>query len=170
MADISAIFFILLILGVAYPSLLTAWLLLFPATVERARLRLERTPWQSFWLGGILTAALVIPTVILLSLPFGPAKFLGWILIVLALTFSGIGAAALAAKMGQRLNRLGNFSAAGAFVRGALVLELAAFFPVIGWFVLLPLATVTALGASAFALMHWVPKPARVTEVATAQL
>lgn len=167
MADISAVFFILLILGVAYPSLLTAWWLLFPATVERARLRLERTPWQSFWLGGMLTAALVIPTVILLALPYGPTKLIGWILIALALTFSGIGAAGLAAKMGEGLNRLGNFSAAGGFVRGAVVLELASFFPVIGWFVLFPLATVTALGASAFALLHWMPRAASQLQAST---
>ena len=97
MADISAIFFILLIIGISYPALLTAWWLLFPSTVERARLRLDRTPWQSFWLGGVVLAALLIPTVILLALPFGPAKFLGWILIALTLAFSGLGAAGLAA-------------------------------------------------------------------------
>ena len=44
MADISAIFFILLIIGISYPALLTAWWLLFPSTVERARVRLDRTP------------------------------------------------------------------------------------------------------------------------------
>jgi hypothetical protein len=168
-ADLTAIFFILLIIGVAYPALLTAWWLLFPATVERARLRLERTPWQSFWLGGVLTAAFVIPTAILLALPFGPAKFMAWIVIAVALALSGIGAAGLAARMGERLDRLGNFSAAGAFVRGAIVLELASFFPVVGWFVLFPLATVTALGASAFAILHWVPKSSVLTESAAAR-
>jgi hypothetical protein len=169
MADITAIFFILLVVAIAYPALLTAWWLLFPATVERARLRLEQTPWQSFWLGGVLTAAFIIPIVILLALPFGPAKFLGWILMAVALTFSGIGAAGLAARMGERLNRLGNFSAVGAFVRGATVLELASFFPIIGWFVLFPLATVTALGASAFALTHRVPKSQVVSDTASAR-
>ena len=36
MADISAVFGILLSLGIVFPGLLTAWRLLFPATVARA--------------------------------------------------------------------------------------------------------------------------------------
>jgi len=169
MADISAIFFILLIIGVAYPALLTAWWLLFPSTVERARLRLERTPWQSFWLGGVVLAVTVIPIIILLALPFGPAKFLGWILIALTLAFSGLGAAGLAARLGERVSHISTVSGLGAFVRGAVILELASFFPVIGWFIFFPLATVTTLGAAAFALLRWLPKSAPVAETAPAQ-
>lgn len=169
MADISAIFFILLIIGVSYPALLTAWWLLFPSTVERARVRLDRTPWQSFWLGGVVLAVLVIPTIILLALPFGPAKFLGWILIALTLAFSGLGAAGLAARFGEQVGRLSPTSGLSAFVRGAVILELASFFPVIGWFIFFPLATVATLGAAAFTLLHWLPKSAQVVEPAPTQ-
>lgn len=160
MADISAIFGSLLIFGIAFPGMLTAWWLLFPATVERARMRLEQTPWQCFWFGGILTAAAVIPTVILLALPFGPAKFLGWALIVIALAFSSLGSAGIAAKMGERLIEKSSASPAAAFVRGAIVLELAVFFPVLGWLLVFPLTIVTGLGATGFALLRWVPKKA----------
>jgi hypothetical protein len=169
MADITAIFFILLVIGTAYPALLTAWWLLFPSTVERARMRLERTPWQSFWLGGVTLAVSVIPIVTLMALPFGAAKLLGWILIALVLAFSGLGAAGLAARLGERLGRLSNVGAAGAFVRGAVVLELASFFPIIGWLVFFPLATVTCLGASTFALLHWLPRPSRSIDAAAAK-
>ena len=132
---------------------------MFPATVERARLRLDRTPWRCFWLGGIVTAILVIPVVGLLMLPFGPAKFLGWALVVIALTLSALGAAGLAAKLGDKISaRSGNISPVGAFVRGAFALELAAVFPVLGWFIFIPLAIVTSLGATAFALLHWMPR------------
>jgi len=169
MADITAIFFVLLIIGLAYPALLTAWWLLFPATVERARLRLERTPCQSFWLGGVTLAVSVIPIVTLMALPFGAAKLLGWILIALVLAFSGLGAAGLAARLGERLGRVSSLSAAGAFVRGAVVLELASFFPVIGWLIFFPLTTVACLGASAFALLHWLPKSAPGIDAAAAK-
>lgn len=159
MANITAVFGILFILGLAFPGLLTAWWLLFPATVERARLRLDRTPWQCFWLGGVLIAILVVPIGALLALPFGPAKFLGWATIVIALTLSALGAAGLAAKMGEKLSvRSGEISPMGAFVRGAIALELAAVFPVLGWFIFIPLAIVTSLGATAFALLHWMPR------------
>jgi hypothetical protein len=43
-------------------------------------------------------------------------------------------------------------------VRGAVALELAAVFPLAGWFVVLPLAIVTSLGATVFALLHWMPR------------
>ena len=169
MADISAVFGILLSLGIVFPGLLTAWRLLFPATVERAQLRLEHTPWRCFWLGGVLVALLVVPIVVLLALPFGPAKMAGWVLIVAVLSFASLGAAGLAAKMAGQVKRASpGLSALGAFVRAAVTLELAAAFPVIGWFVAMPLMTVTALGATVFALLHSVPAQARVQADAAA--
>jgi hypothetical protein len=158
MADISAIFFILLIVGVAFPALLTAWWLLFPTVVERARVRVERTPMQSFWMGILIVIVASVPTFILLALPFGPAKFVGWILLAASLALSTVGSAGIAAHLGTRLARQSNFSALGGFVRGSVVLELAAFFPVLGWFFIWPLLLIMAFGATGFALLNWLPR------------
>ena len=161
MADISAIFGSLLFVGISFPGLLTSWWLLFPATVQRAQTRLERNPWKCFWLGGVISAAIILPTVILLSLPFGPAKFLGWSIIALTLAVSSLGSAGIAATMGERLAQKSNTSPATAFVFGAIALELAVVFPVLGWFLVLPLSTVTALGATGFALLDRAHVPAQ---------
>jgi hypothetical protein len=162
-ADISAVFGILLSLGIVFPGLLTAWRLLFPATVARATLRLELTPWRCFWLGGVLVALMVVPIVVLLALPFGPAKLAAYVLIVGGLGFASLGGAGLAGKMaGQMLPASPGLSPLAAFVRAAVALELAAAFPVIGWFVAIPLITVTALGATVFALLHSLPAQARL--------
>jgi hypothetical protein len=127
--------------------------------VERARLRLERTPWRCFWLGGVLAAGLTIPITILLVLPSGAARFAGFALLFLALAGATLGAAGLAAKMGDHVRAQSpGLSRAGAFVRGALALELAAAFPIVGWFVVVPLAVVVALGATAFAVLRWMPR------------
>ncbi|MBI3242374.1 MAG: hypothetical protein HYZ49_08785 [Chloroflexi bacterium] len=159
MADISAIFGILLSLGIVFPGMLTAWWLLFPATVERARLRLDRTPWLCFFVGGVITAVVAIPAVILFAIPNGLVNFFGWALVFLALGIASLGAAGIAAKMGERLARRSEgLSSAGAFVRGAVALELAAAFPVVGWVIVIPLAIVVSLGATAFALLRWMPK------------
>lgn len=164
MADISAIFGILLSLGLAFPGLLTAYWLLFPATVERARRRLDQTPWQCFWLGGVLTAGLSLPLTVLLALPSGAAKFAGAAVIAVVLVIASLGAAGLAAKMGAGLTaRSPGLSPAGAFLRGAVALELAAFFPIVGWFIVVPLASVLALGATAFALLQWAARPSPAT-------
>jgi hypothetical protein len=160
MADISAVFGILLFLGIAFPGFLTALYLLFPATVERARLRLDRTPWLCFFIGGLLTAVFAIPIVILFALGNGVTQFLGWALLFIILTIASIGAAGLASKMGERFSARSSNTVTpiGAFVRGAIALELAAAFPVIGWLIFIPIAIVVSLGATAFALLRWVPR------------
>ena len=171
MADMTAIFFVLLILGTAVPATFVGWWLLFPNLVRRAQTRLEATPWKTFWLGLAVFIALLIPIVIFLALPFGPAKVLGWMLIGGALALSSIGCAGLAALIGARLQSHGSFSALGSFVRGAVILEFAAFLPVIGWlFVWVP-SLLLALGATAFALLNWSPreKTVIVAEPASSQ-
>jgi hypothetical protein len=172
MADITAIFLILIAVGIAFPGMLTAWWLLFPAPVERARLRIESTPWRCFWLGLAILFGVSLPVFVLLALPFGPAKFLGWILIAAALTVSGFGSAGLSAHMGKQMSRAASVTPLTGFVRGALVLELAAFFPVLGWFFILPLALITAFGATGFALLNWMPRAAslRTPESAPVQV
>lgn len=168
MADISAIFFILLIIGIAFPAMLTAWWLLFPSVVARAHSRVERTPWSAFWLGLILIIAVTLPIGILLALPFGPAKFIGWILLGAALAISTIGAAGIAAHLGTRLSKHSSVTPLSGFIRGAVLLELAAFFPVIGWlFVWIPILLIS-FGATGFALLNWVPREKTVnTETGT---
>lgn len=158
MADISAIFFILLIIGIAFPAMLTAWWLLFPSVISRAQTRVEKTPWATFWMGLITLIAFLVPIIILFALPFGPAKFFAWILFGLSLTVSSIGSAGIASHLGKRLSLNSNFSALSSFIRGAVILELASFFPVIGWlFVWIPML-IMAFGATAFALLNWNPK------------
>ncbi len=158
MADISAIFFILLILGIAFPAMLTAWWLLFPSVIGRAQARLERTPMQVFWLGLAMVIGLAVPVVILLSLPFGPAKLIGWVLLTASFALSSIGSAGIAAHLGNRFTLQSNVTAIGGFIRGAVVLELAAFFPVIGWLFIWPVMLVMAFGATGFALLNWMPR------------
>lgn len=159
MADVQMIFGILLLLGIAFPGMLTAYWLLFPATVERAQTRIEKTPWKSFWLGVVLLIVAAIPVGILFSAGGGVGQFLGWVVAAAALTVSGIGAAGIAAKMGSLLaHRSDDLSSAAAFVRGAIALELMAVFPLIGWFIVIPLAIVASLGSTAFAIFRWMPK------------
>jgi hypothetical protein len=84
---------------------------------------------------------------------------MGFIAVLGLLAFTSLGAAGLATLMGQRLHHLGlNSSAAGATIRGAVALELAAAFPLIGWFIFIPLAFIVALGATLFALLGWMPR------------
>ena len=159
MADISAIFFILLIISVAFPAMLAAWWLLFPNLITRAQTRVEKTLARTFWLGLIIVIAVSIPIIVLMAMPFGPAKLIGWVLLATSLALSSIGSAGIAAHLGERMKYSGNnYAPLSAFVRGAIILELAAFFPVIGWLFFWPIGLITAIGATGFAILNWMPR------------
>jgi len=159
MADVHAVFGTLIGLGIAYPGMLTAWWLMFPRLVGRASGRLEHTPWRCMAMGGGLALPLGIVVGMLLSVPSGPVQFLGGTLLFGSLALASLGASGLADLMGRRLtNGVGpGGSILGGFLRGAVALELAAAFPGIGWFLVLPLGTVAALGAATFAVLGWMP-------------
>ena len=159
MADISAIFFILLIFSIAFPCMLAAWWLLFPSLIVRAQTRVEKTLSRTFWMGFVILVIVTIPIIILIAMPFGPAKFLGWILLAVSLTLSSIGSAGIAAHLGEQMKRTGtSLTPLSGFIRGAIVLELAAFFPVLGWLFIWPILLITAFGATGFAILNWMPR------------
>ncbi|MBM3121570.1 MAG: hypothetical protein FJZ97_05215 [Chloroflexi bacterium] len=154
MADILAIVAILVLVGAAQVGLVITFCLLFPARVQAASARLEQHPWRSLLMGGGAAIVLALPVVVLLSLPAGVAKFLGWALFVGALAISGIGASGLVRLLARRMasQGLAEPGSLGTLVRSCLALELAILLPVVGWFLVLPLATAAAFGASLHAL------------------
>jgi len=161
MADVYAIFGTLLALGIAFPGLLAGFWLLFPASVGRAQQRLDRTPYRSLFLGLGAAIAIALLVSLLSAMPVGLFKFLGAILAFAALAVATVGAAGVAASMAARLQRIAGGSAGGvgAFVRSAFALELSAAFPLVGWFVVLPVCLVVSFGAGLFALLRWMPRP-----------
>lgn len=160
MADVYAFFGTLLALGIAFPGLLTGSWLLFPDVVARARVRAAGSPWRSFLMGvgGVLLTA--IPIVFLSAVPLGLAKFAAVMIGFGAFGVATLGAASIAAEMGDRLRALAppSLSPAGAFVRGAVALELAAVFPIVGWFLVIPGVLLLGFGAGLFGLLRWLPR------------
>lgn len=164
MADVSAIFGILLSLGIAFPGLLTCLRLLFPNKVNLARTRVGTSPWRCFWLGSAAALVVAIPIIILYALPFGPAKLVATLAVSGVFTLAAIGAAGIADLMALRISRHKAESEIGLlqFVQGAVILELAAVFPVLGWLFILPVAILVSLGASIFSVLNLVNLPAAV--------
>jgi len=159
MADVFAVFGALLAVGIALPGLLLTWQLLLPKIVKRAEQRLTQTPWICLFVGGGFLLFYLIPVIILFNLPWGGFQGLGFVGTLILLAVTSLGAAGLASLMGQRLSGMGvEASPVGATLRGAVALELAAVFPLIGWFVFIPIAILTTLGAAIFALLGWKPK------------
>jgi len=155
MADVYAVFGTLLALGIAFPGMLTAWWLVFPRLVARASQCLDRSPWACLGIGIGLALVVGFFAGILAATPLGLFKFFGLLLTALALGLASVGAAGVAALLAGRLAerseaRLAPFTC---FLRGALALELAAAFPIIGWLLTIPVVTLASLGAAARALL-----------------
>jgi hypothetical protein len=166
MADVYAVFGTLLALGIAFPGMLTGVWLLFPGSVERARWRLERTPYRTLFLGLGGTVVTVALVAMLSAVPLGLVKFVGALLGFGALAVATVGAAGTASAMGTRLRSMtSGLGEAGAFLRGAIALELAAAFPIVGWFVVLPVTLMASYGAGIFSLLRWLPRSSRVGAV-----
>jgi hypothetical protein len=165
MADVYAVFGTLLALGIAFPGLLTGSWLLFPDIVGRARVRAAGTPWRSLFLGVGAVLLTAIPVLILNALPIGIAKLAAVLIVFGAFGLATLGAAAVAAEMGDRLRaRPASLSAAGAS-SGAVALELAAIFPIVGWFLVIPGVLLLGFGAGVFGILRWMPR-ASVSNVA----
>jgi hypothetical protein len=161
MADVTAIFGVLLYLGLAFPGLLITWWLLLPVTVAKSSVRWEHSFWRSLALGVAEAILLAIPIAGLLAAPAGMGQLLGWGLLVLGLTAATIGTSGLVLAMAPRLRErcAARWSEVGCFLRSAVTLELAGSFPVLGWFFVAPVVLLVSLGAATLAVLRPLPAP-----------
>lgn len=162
MGDVFAFFGGLLSLGVAVPGLLLTWALLLPTPVARARQQLVERPGRCLILGcGGWLLGLPVCLALLFDAPAGLLKMLGLLGLALLLATASLGAAGLAGLMGERLpggqpslapgSGQPSLTLGSGLLRGAVALELAAVVPIVGWFVVLPLAISLGLGAALLA-------------------
>ncbi len=152
-----------LVITGTYLIFISYWLAsraLFEGFVENCRQRIETHPVRQAVLG--LTIAL--PTILLgLALLNGPnpaMKLLG-ATVILALILAGlIGSTGLAAQVGAGLPSPRDLSQPWRRVlRGGAVLGLTFVFPILGWFVILPLALLMGIGAAWRSVRKTVPVP-----------
>ncbi|MEM7801261.1 MAG: hypothetical protein AAF633_18860 [Chloroflexota bacterium] len=159
-ADIYALFFIVITMLLTFPGMIGLLKFGLPKLADRAEERIGKTPWftlgTGFFLGG--SGAL---TVAGLASAGGPAAGIAVILAVLLITISFMGGAGLATLLGQRMFE-GTFytNPFKAFLMGTLAYEFALFFPVIGWFLFLPILILFTFGAGMLALLRWRPHAA----------
>jgi hypothetical protein len=166
MADVYAVFGTLLALGIAFPGMLTAWWLLLPEQIYRAEQRVAQAPWRCLGAGIGVGFPIAILASLLLALPLGVFKFLGASLTVFTLGFASLGAAGIVARMAKRLRSDAAVEVRSArdFILAAVALELAAVFPIIGWFLAIPVTLLVALGASTYGVFGRRPAPAELPQ------
>lgn len=156
MADVYTVTFSLIGILLSLPALLVGLNLLLPTLTERIQTRLTETPGKSFALGLGVTAVSLLLILITTQSHLGPLRAMGFLAGISYAGLGTMGAAGITRLLGQRL---GGGSHPAHLLRGAIVYELACFFPLVGWFLFAPLAGLTVIGAATFGLLHWPPQP-----------
>jgi hypothetical protein len=160
MTDVYIVVFTLTGILISLPALLVALNLLLPHITTNAATRLAKTPGRSFILGVPVTAAFLLWIAITSQVPFGPIRATAFLAAVAGMGLGTLGAAGMARLLGERLKPIsGPTSTLTSLVRGALVYELACLFPIVGWFLFIPLAGIMIMGAAVFGIFGWLPRP-----------
>ena len=125
----------------------------FPAAVERCRQTYQTRPIKSLLLGGVIGVPGVALGLAFLNSGEPVGIFLGLCALFLLFSFSILGAAGLASLIGQRLNSPQDIHQPWKRVyRGSVVLAITFIFPMLGWFMVLPITLASGLGAALFSL------------------
>lgn len=160
MTDVYIVVFILIGILISLPPLLVALNLLLPKVTQNTAARLAKTPGRSFILGVPVTAAFLLWIAITSQIPFGPVRATAFLAALAGMGLGTIGAAGMARVLGERLKPMSDpASTLTSLVRGAVVYELACLFPIVGWFLFIPLAGVLVMGAAVFGVLGWLPRP-----------
>ncbi len=159
MADVYTYLFITLGILLSVPAILVAFNLLMPNVVTRVHARLDKTPGKSFALGLPITLLLGLFAVANFESSVGFLQMLAFITLFLIMAVGTVGGAGIARLLGERLAPQSQPNSRMAFLlRGAVVFELACLAPIVGWLVFAPIMGITAIGATVFAFLKWVPK------------
>lgn len=153
LGDVLAVISGILGLAATWAAVLMATALLFPSATERAQRLVQHRPIVSFLIGTLVFLPLGPASVLRINAPNGAVKVLGWLLCGWLFTRLFVGGAGLAQLMAERIgDRSPDCSSFRALVCSCGILTVAMFFPLIGWFILAPVAGLCALGAGVAAM------------------
>lgn len=133
---------------IAYPALLMLLNILFGKTTSRVAHRLDKGMKGSFFVGLIIVAPAAFLIFALISAG-SVFQFIGFILYLLLSFWGTIGNAALARVFGMRLTDIGDDERSTLYqmLSGGFVLTLSFAFPLVGWFVVMPIMTCIGIGS-----------------------
>ncbi|RYG85185.1 hypothetical protein EON77_06035 [bacterium] len=144
--DVIAVVAVLVGLGVTAWAMLVGLAFALPGATRRAQIRIASDATGTALTG---TLWLLVPTLGVLGInaPHPGLKLVAAILLAGSLLIAAIGAAGLAAIVGERISAASGLSTYAGLVKGAAYLVAAMQLPILGWFVGLPLVLVLGLGA-----------------------
>ena len=153
MADVFKIVFLILGTLIVFVSYWLASTALFPVLTNTARRKYQTHPLRMTLLGIAVVAPSALLGAVLLQLPNPLLKLTGAAVVSLLVLLGLVGSTGLSQRIGYGLSALADDQQPWRRVlRGGSVLALTFVLPVIGWFVVLPWALVSGVGASVASL------------------
>lgn len=148
---------------------------LFSGFARRAEVAWTERSWLSLLLGVPVLAVLVFTSIALLNAPLGALRIVGFGVAGLSLGFVFAGTSGLAARIGRGLSSPTDTGREWArTLRGGVVLEISMLLPILGWFLIAPIALLGGAGAAARALFGPsrvpAPRPVEAAPPAAAML
>lgn len=139
---------------------ITAWAMIIGASILFAEKSLmarnltERHPWRSFAIGFGVVMTVGLVSIVMAGLPFPAIKLLGVMGLMGLGALSMFGASGICLSLAGRIRSMEpNISVYSSIVRGASILVIAAFFPMIGWMLVAPVVFIVSLGVGAQAIV-----------------
>lgn len=137
-------------------SFVCFWLLLeaiLPAVVDRSREKYERHPLRAALIGLLVTVPAILFGLALLNGGNPVAAFVGLSVLSLLVLLGLVGSAGLTRHVGQRLHTpFDEKQPWRGMLRGGTVLSISFLFPFVGWFLVLPMAMVSGVGAAVLSI------------------
>lgn len=128
--------------------------LLFRERAMRAEIALAERPLKTLFLGAGIAGTAGIGGIILLNLPHGLLKLMGWVVLLVLLSLATLGSGGLALRVSDGIRGMDEKLPTWATAcRAAALLVAAGMLPVLGWFLLFPAMMLASLGAGWQAVM-----------------
>ncbi len=163
MADVFKILFLILGMLICTVSYWLMFSALFASAVGRTQQVLAARPFRVLLMGALVGIPLVLLGLAMAANGAGPLKLLGVTLLILLTTAALFGSTGLVRMVGIGLgNPQISRSNGGVVLRGGSVVAIACVFPLVGWFLLLPIVLILGFGAMLQGLRKEIVVPAPV--------
>ncbi len=151
--DVLAAIAAIVALGATWAATVLLVALAFPTRTRRAQETLTASPGACLARGMGVALLLLVIAGTLGRHPAGPVRLLSYALWACLGALASLGSAGIARLIGARIQGVGAaMSPFASLTRGALVYATAGFLPIIGWFLITPIALLLSVGCAVTAL------------------
>jgi hypothetical protein len=147
LGDILAVIAAVMLVGASWASAILMIALAFPTKVGAAQEKLMSAPGWCAGRGVVAVAAGGLLALALSQAAAGPARLLAAVILGALGIVAAVGSAAIVRLLGARIDALGSpMTPFASLTRASFLYVGAGFFPVIGWFAILPVALILSVG------------------------